>query len=1002
MSESCRRRVSFFDDNEGCPRLRRENGCFELLTEGACFVKVRSRCHYPRLFKLEDDFTTLTWSPSAKSGRVFIKDIHEIRCGRNSPLLLDPGLEISDGHAFSIVHGPDFEFLDLVAETEEEACIWQSVLIFLCNLQRRKSGKDEDNISQVSGGGVNFTSIRSQLDIFIKNMCVVNAEVQYMVARYGNGWVLTARQLRHFLISEQKLDVSMKSCAWLICENEPAPENREKLLLSAQGLVNYLYSKHGDVVNPNTREIYQDMTQPLCNYYIASSHNSYLSTSQREGVSSLAAFQRVIMKGCRYVEIDLWDGVNKEPVVRHNSCAGGPLELSSLVQMIARYAFLVSEFPLIIRVEHHCSVQQQKRAAQIFQEHLAEFLVETKSINMLQGHLPSPVDLKGKIILVTKRLPFAYSDGGKADGFVSEDDDMFELSFSASASASEKSPKNKKRPLRRGSTFSAEMKTAPLSRNNSWCASLASWPLQDKAKERHFTTHGPSKPSVPILTAFELVQLSSIIHLRTFSETELTEPRVSRSLWSFNSHLLCELETHRMSDMVQHHQTAISRAYPAFSSHDDSSNYLPTTAWSCGVQCVALNWQTICTEMDLTVGMFSDNGACGYVLKPRALTQGVSTAPNWHGVTPMELTIKIISGKSLPDPFMSDYMSESLDPFVKVTINGASCDNDEWKTRPCRNNRDSPRWDESVTFKVQFPEIALVRFHVIDADSIGSDFIGQLTIPLRCMKTGYRHVKLKSPDDRFLEHASLLVHITCQKVPCYSNFAKRSTPKSRKEALTSQLTLLHELDSHFKKCNMLLNNAVDLCYPAEAALHDLKHSCHFSGRTSIPNLVHSLAAHNNAAAHYAAAGGGKKDQQQPVSKLSIEHGLFPIVEVCQDTASDFFKNFVINLNKSLVAIRHCLLNAPALLEEIETLLEETSAKWPCIKQTVGSTDLKVKHQKKALVAFYWNVGLLEMEAGEIKDTVYRLQVAMNLIGECLLVEGLADWEEDKPAVEDGS
>ena len=47
-----------------------------------------------------------------------------------------------------------------------------------------------------------------------------------------------------------------------------------------------------------------------------------------------------------------------------------------------------------------------------------------------------------------------------------------------------------------------------------------------------------------------------------------------------------------------------------------------------------------------------------------------------------------------------------------------------------------PRWDESFSCKIRFPDVAQLRFHVIDADSIGSDFIGQFTVPARCLCTG--------------------------------------------------------------------------------------------------------------------------------------------------------------------------------------------------------------------------------------------------------------------------
>ena len=41
--------------------------------------------------------------------------------------------------------------------------------------------------------------------------------------------------------------------------------------------------------------------------------------------------------------------------------------------------------------------------------------------------------------------------------------------------------------------------------------------------------------------------------------------------------------------------------------------------WRCGVQMVALNFQTVDTFMHLNQGFFRQNGGCGYVLKPAIL-----------------------------------------------------------------------------------------------------------------------------------------------------------------------------------------------------------------------------------------------------------------------------------------------------------------------------------------------------------------------------------------------
>lgn len=61
----------------------------------------------------------------------------------------------------------------------------------------------------------------------------------------------------------------------------------------------------------------------------------------------------------------------------------------------------------------------------------------------------------------------------------------------------------------------------------------------------------------------------------------------------------------------------------------------------------------------------------------------------------------------------------------------------------------SPIFDESFEFQINLPELALVRFAVLDDDYIGDEFIGQYTIPFDCMQTGLYSLTFFRVEDFF-------------------------------------------------------------------------------------------------------------------------------------------------------------------------------------------------------------------------------------------------------------
>jgi hypothetical protein len=84
-----------------------------------------------------------------------------------------------------------------------------------------------------------------------------------------------------------------------------------KRLLEKQGgldfneFLSYMTSHESAIVMPHMEE---DLSWPLSAYFISSSHNTYLTGNQLSSESTTDAYTNVLRRGCRCVEIDVWDG----------------------------------------------------------------------------------------------------------------------------------------------------------------------------------------------------------------------------------------------------------------------------------------------------------------------------------------------------------------------------------------------------------------------------------------------------------------------------------------------------------------------------------------------------------------------------------------------------------------------------------------------------------------------------------------------------------------------
>ncbi|KAL6082158.1 hypothetical protein STEG23_027333 [Scotinomys teguina] len=679
-----------------------------------------------RYFRLQNDGMTVWHSRQAEGiakPTFSISDVETIRKGHDSELLRYLVEEFPLEQGFTIVFHGRRPNLDLVANTVEEA--------------QAADVSQSDTLE-----GEEFVQFYKAL--------TKRTEVEQLFENFSSdGQKLTLLEFVDFLREEQKeKDHAPDLALELIDRYEPLESGRLLHVLSKDGFLSYLCSKDGNIFNQDCLPVYQDMTQPLNHYYINSSHNTYLLRDQFCGQSSVEGYIRALKRGCRCVEVDAWDGPDGEPIVYHGHTLTSRILFKDVVATIAQYAFQSTDYPLILSLENHCTWEQQQTLAQHLTEILGEHLLSNTIDGLLMDKLPSPEQLRGKI-LVKGRKSRALED-------VEVEEEEGELERDQ---GSELNPDPYPVP--------ESQELASGNKNNKVVTCQMSCPLICG----HVLAQAPSAIPVSFFlsnqdcTTILCPDLSAlVVYLRNAPFCSFTHSKENYHIFdisSFSETKARNLIREAGNEFVQHNARQLCRVYPS-GLRTDSSNFHPQELWNAGCQMVAMNMQTAGSAMDICDGFFRQNGGSGYVLKPEFLCDILSS---FNPEKPINLykaktlLVQVISGQQLPKV---DNTKETsiVDPLVKVELFGVPEDTRQQETNYVENNGFNPYWGQTFCFRVQMPELAILRFVVKDYNwKSRNNFIGQYTLPWTCMKQGYRHIPLLSRDGTSLHPASIFVYI---------------------------------------------------------------------------------------------------------------------------------------------------------------------------------------------------------------------------------------------------
>ncbi|CAK1355693.1 1-phosphatidylinositol 4,5-bisphosphate phosphodiesterase 1 [Cercospora beticola] len=617
-----------------------------------------------------------------------------------------------------------------------------------------------------------------------------------------------------FMRYEQKADVDKDRAYWeAVFQRFARPGNNRPTLPDAapqlyqkvwttQSFQTFLTSSFTSPLAPLGGEPFLD--RPLNEYFISSSHNTYLLGRQVAGTSSVEGYISALVKGCRCVEIDCWDGDDGRPIVTHGRTMTSKIPFEDCVSVVAKYAFHSSPYPLVVSLEVHCNPEQQLVMVELMRKYFGTMMV-TEPISNNTVSLPSPEELRNRILIKVKAsaeieqlqsLSEAPTGRSRARSLTQTFGRAPSTETSSTTSSPLVSGSSATSPSEVNGVFTprGSIPSGVITPSSSADDSDEVRQPVDRAKRRGNKTRiihelgklGVYAQGIKFGAGFQTPAGKTYNHIYSFNENTFDD--------------LCTKKTDNKALLEKHNVRHLLRVYPA-AKRVDSSNFNPLSVWRRGGQMAALNWQTYDVPQQINEAMFAGGlDRLGYVLKPDELRHAkhqpifdaVDQGPKDHekrGKKCVKLSVDIISAQRLPRP-RNQSSGAGMNPYIEFEmfyaedkervitksdgINDASVPElpterplpSRSRTRIVEGNGFDPQYHQNITTSVEtkFPGLVFVRWTVWNAPQgkkSGSNgvLLAAYTAKLSSLQQGYRHLPLFNPQGEQYRDAKLFVKI---------------------------------------------------------------------------------------------------------------------------------------------------------------------------------------------------------------------------------------------------
>ncbi|OAA66317.1 phosphatidyl inositol-specific phospholipase C [Cordyceps fumosorosea ARSEF 2679] len=527
----------------------------------------------------------------------------------------------------------------------------------------------------------------------------------------------------------------------------------------------------------------EDLSWPLSAYFISSSHNTYLSGNQLYSDSTTAAYADVLRRGCRCVEIDVWDGTGSDAESSQSSSdedAAAGKEDHSKPDRLAR---LKASLPDSVVSRLSKTGALRRKLERTASHRLVDADQSLTSVRAASSHLSSPSSSSSlahepRVLhgyTLTKEVPFRdvcaairqhAFDVTDLPLIVSlevhcgpeQQAVMVDIMREAWGDVAVVAPPQNKTPAvlpsladLRGKIL-VKVKYAPPNSSHSGeeqdlGTTRADSDIPNKAAKK--------KPSKIIRALSDLGIYTRAVSFKSWGQPEATMPAhiFSLSEGKFAAH------HHAAEDggaaLFAHNRDYMLRAYPS-GLRVGSSNLNPAPFWAAGAQIVALNWQQTDEGMMLNEGMFA--GTKGYILKPPGYRPSLPSKTLANDIIrkTLSLSVTFLAAQHIPLP-SGDTSDDGFHPYVKMELHvDGNPRHDlahrqpaaaEYKARTATSHggADADFKGQVLAFRGVrdvVEELTFVRLKVCDDEVGRDDLAAWACVRLDRLATGYRFVHL--------------------------------------------------------------------------------------------------------------------------------------------------------------------------------------------------------------------------------------------------------------------